>query len=64
MLRGDFMDMRGFNQTWEIEYIKARVERVTESVQNGRYEQAIDYLRMIQDKAKVAETLIKENLSK
>jgi len=54
------VDMRGFNQTWETEYIKARVERITDSVENGRYEQALDYLRMIQDKAQAAEMLIKK----
>ncbi|RCX20859.1 hypothetical protein DFR58_10161 [Anaerobacterium chartisolvens] len=56
------MDMREFSQTWETEYIKSRVDRVSESLKNGRYEQALDYLRMIQDKSKAAEILIKNSL--
>lgn len=53
------MDMRGFNQTWEIEYICERVKRITESVESGNYEYALDYLRMIKEKAEAAEYLIK-----
>lgn len=48
------MDMEDFNRTWETEYIISRVKRVTESVEAGRYEQAIDYLETVQSKAQAA----------
>lgn len=53
------MDLREFGQTWEVEYIKSRVELVTEAVKRKDYESALDYLSMIQDKAKAAECTIK-----
>lgn len=58
------MDNRIFNQVWETEYIKARVDRITEAVKDGRYEIALDILSMIQDKAKAAQKFIKEESSK
>lgn len=48
------MDMKDFERTWENEYIISRVKRVAESVASGRYDQAIDYLEMIQSKAQTA----------
>lgn len=54
------MDLIDFEKTWEVEYIVARVKRVAECVENGNYEAAIDYLQMIQDKAKTAEAFLKE----
>ncbi len=48
------MDMKDFERTWETEYITSRVKRIAESVEAGRYEQAIDYLEMIQSKAQSA----------
>lgn len=54
------MDNRAFEQTWEAEYICERVKRITKDVENGRYESALDYLNMIQEKAQAAERLIKK----
>ncbi len=51
-----------FNKEWEIEYIKKRVEKVAEAVEDGQYDRAIDFLKMIQDKAKNAETYIRSEL--
>lgn len=45
------MDMETFNKTWEVDYIKSRIEDVYSAVENGNYESAIDMLHMIQDKA-------------
>lgn len=59
--RSDYMDMREFNSTWEVEYICERVRQITQAVENGNYETALDYLRMIREKAKAAEYLIKYN---
>jgi hypothetical protein len=61
---GEIMDKRKFNQTWETEYIKVRVDRVTEAVNRESYESALDYLSMIQDKTKAAERLIRAELNK
>lgn len=58
------MDNRYFSQVWETEYLKARVDRVMEAVKDGRYEMALDILSMIQDKAKAAQKLIKEESTK
>jgi hypothetical protein len=55
------MDNRAFEQTWETEYICDRVKRITKDVENGRYESALDYLNMIQEKAQAAERLIKKH---
>jgi len=53
------MDMRVFNSTWESEYICERVKRISQDVEKGNYESALDYLSMIQEKAKAAEFVIK-----
>lgn len=53
------MDNREFEQTWETEYICERVKRITKDVESGQYESALDYLNMIQEKARAAEKLIK-----
>lgn len=54
------MDMRVFESTWESEYICERVKRISKAVENGDYESALDYLNMIQEKAKAAECIIKK----
>lgn len=53
--------IREFNKVFEEDYICARIRRVYESLEANRYEQAIDYLNMIQDKAKAAVSFIEEN---
>ncbi|WP_024834521.1 hypothetical protein [Ruminiclostridium josui] len=53
------MNIGEFGQVWEGEYICSRVNRIIEAVKNGNYENALDYLAMIQDKAKAAEKFIK-----
>lgn len=57
------MNKEYFGKIWETEYIKARVEKISHSVENGDYEGALDMLRMIQDKAKMAEIEIREFIS-
>ena len=57
------MDIKDFERLWETEYIKARVDRVVEAVKLGKYDSALDYLSMIQDKAKAAEKILKADCS-
>ncbi|EMS72262.1 hypothetical protein [Ruminiclostridium cellobioparum] len=57
------MSFENFERVWETEYLKARVDRITDAVKNRRYDSALDYLSMIQSKAKDAEILI-ENMKK
>ncbi len=52
------MDKEKFNKIWEVEYIKARAEKIADAVTNENYESAMDMLRMIQDKARQAENLL------
>jgi hypothetical protein len=52
--------MRQFESAWEIEYICSRVKNINEAVKNGNCERALDYLNMIQEKAKIAENMIKK----
>jgi pterin-4a-carbinolamine dehydratase len=54
------MYMRAFEQTWETAYICERVKRITKDVENGNYVSALDYLNMIQEKAKSAEYQIRK----
>jgi hypothetical protein len=61
--KGENMSIENIERVWETEYLKARVDRITEAVKNGRYDSALDYLSMIQRKAKDAEILI-ENMKK
>jgi trehalose-6-phosphate synthase len=56
------MNIREFEQTWETEYISNRVKSVTSAVKSGSVLSAIDYLKMIQDKAKAAQRLLEEHL--
>lgn len=58
------MKTADFNRIWETEYLKARVDKITEAVENGNYENAADMLQMIQDKARQAQNLIKTESSK
>jgi len=57
------MDMNNFEKMWETEYICSRVKRVSEAVERGDYESAIDYLTMIQEKSKTVEKLIKGEMN-
>lgn len=50
-----------FNKVWETEYLVARVKHVTNEVQNGNLDRALDILSMIQDKVSAAEREIKDN---
>lgn len=43
-------DIVGFEKLNETEYLCERLKRVTEEVRAGRYENALDYLSMIQRK--------------
>lgn len=52
-------DIDGFDKLWETEYLCDRLKRVTEEVRAGRYDNALDYLSMIQRKATEAEFFIK-----
>ena len=54
------MDISEFDKVWEIEYISDRVKRIREDVKAGRYESAMNYLQMIQDKAKAAAYLVSQ----
>ncbi len=54
------MDKKYFNQVWEVEYTITRVKRISEAIENGNYENALDMLNMIQDKAKAAQRAIKQ----
>ncbi len=53
--------MSSFEKIWETEYLCDRVKRVTDDVKNGNWESALDYLRMIRQKAADAEYFIKQN---
>ncbi|KJR47383.1 hypothetical protein UF75_2227 [Desulfosporosinus sp. I2] len=55
------MDISSFEKVWETEYLCDRVKRITEDVKKGNYECALDYLRMIRQKAADAEYFIKHN---
>ncbi|HBV88474.1 MAG TPA: hypothetical protein DEF42_17965 [Desulfosporosinus sp.] len=55
------LDMSSFEKIWETEYLCDRVKRVTDDVKNGNWESALDYLRMIRQKAADAEYFIKQN---
>ncbi|MDO0824045.1 hypothetical protein [Desulfosporosinus nitroreducens] len=55
------MNMSAFEKIWETEYLCDRVKRVTDDVEKGNYESALDYLRMIRQKATDAEYFIKQN---
>ncbi len=50
-----------FNKVWETEYLVARVKRVTDEVQNGNLDRALDILSMLQDKVTAAAREIKDN---
>jgi anti-sigma28 factor (negative regulator of flagellin synthesis) len=54
------MDKKYFNQVWEVEYTITRVKRISEAIENGNYENALDMLNMIKDKAKAAQRAIKQ----
>ncbi|VBB08450.1 Hypothetical protein LUCI_3756 [Lucifera butyrica] len=54
--------MLDISREWETEYLCARVKRIEEDVKNGKFESALDYLNMIQEKAKSAEILIRKHL--
>lgn len=54
------MKITDFNRVWESEYLKSRVEKITEAVADGNYESAMDMLQMFQDKVRQAQNLIKE----
>ena len=54
-------DTDAFEKTWETEYLCDRVKRITEDIKAGRYESALDSLRMIQQKAYDAEYYILNN---
>lgn len=53
------MNMRVFEGIWETEYICSRVNRIADDVEHGNFENAIDYLTMIQEKAEMAKKIIK-----
>ncbi|WP_434510129.1 hypothetical protein [Desulfitobacterium sp. AusDCA] len=57
-------DIDAFEKMWETEYLCDRIKRVTEDVRAGRYESALDYLHMLQDKSRVAAYLITQQKSK
>ncbi len=54
------LNIREFEQIWEVEYICERVRRITKDVEQGKIESALDYLNMIKEKAHAAEYLIKK----
>jgi len=56
-----YLDMSAFEKIWETEYLCDRVKRVTDDFKKGNWESALDYLRMIRQKAADAEYFIKQN---
>jgi hypothetical protein len=61
--RNNIMDIRNFEKIWETEYICLRVNRISEDIKDGNFENALDYLAMIQEKAKIVEKIIKAECS-
>lgn len=53
--------LSNFNKIWETEYLVARVKYVTDEVQNGNLDRALDILSMLQDKVSAAVKEIKDN---
>ena len=51
------------SREWETEYLCSRVKRIEETLKNENYEGALDYLNMIQEKAKNVENMIRKHLA-